>query len=294
MKRSNRLVILVGVLLAVVAFVLVVILLNQRPATTVEESPEVTVLVATQPIAIGDEVTPDMVEEQQIPPDAVSGTALGHSSQLRNRTALIAVPAGAQVNEQVFGQLGNESVDIVAQLQPGEKAIAMQVDRTTGLDFLVKQGDHVDIILAAQMTVVQPTEESVQNPGQPPRFEVVEGLENVRTVKTVLQNKRVLYVSETRIRNEEGQPTPTPEAGAEGEAAPEPIIESVIIVFAGTDADAEVVKLMMRDDGDRGALTVVLRNPQDEAIEETEGLTIDGLVERYGVPIPDIVEQLGG
>lgn len=294
MKRSNRLVILVGVLLAVVAFVLVVILLNQRPSTTVEEDPNVTVLVATQPIAIGDEVTPDMVETRDIPPDAVSGTPLGDPSQLRNRTALIAVPEGAQVNEQAFGQLGNESVDIVAQLQPGEKAIAMQVDRTTGLDFLIKQGDHIDIILAAQMTVVQPTQESVQNPGQPPRFEVVEGLDNVRTVKTVLQNKRVLYVSETRIRNEEGQPTPEPPAGTEGEAAPEPIIESVIIVFAGTDADAEVVKLMMRDDGDRGALTVVLRNPQDEAIEETEGLTIDGLVERYGVPVPDIVEQLGG
>lgn len=292
MKRSNRLVILVGVLLAVVAFVLVVILLNQRPTTTVEPTAETTVLVATQPIAIGDEVTPDMVETREIDPDAVSGTPLGDPSQLRNRTALVAVPEGAQVNEQVFGQVGEEVVDIVAQLQAGEKAIAMQVDRVTGLDFLVKQGDHVDIVLAAQMTVVQPTEESAQNPGQPPRFEVVEGLENVRTVKTVLQNKRVLYVSETRIRNEEGQPTPTPTDGQE--AAPEPIIESVIIVFAGTDADAEVVKLMMRDGGDRGALTVTLRHPQDEAIEDTEGLTIDGLIDRYGVPVPNIIEQLGG
>ena len=73
MRRSNRLVILVGVLLAVLAFVAIVVLLNQQP-TAQEEEVAVTeaVLVATQDIAIGDPVTPDAVEVQDIDPEAVA------------------------------------------------------------------------------------------------------------------------------------------------------------------------------------------------------------------------------
>lgn len=291
MKRSNRLVILVGVLLAVLAFVAVVILLNQRDEPTApEEEARATVLVATRDIAIGDEVTPDDVEVAEIDPEAVSGTALVDPSQLANRVALREVPAGAQVNVEVFGQLSG-TVDIVSQLQPGEKAIAIQVDRVTGLDFLIKQGDQIDVVIAQNLQVLQPTADSLANPDQPPRFETIQGLENARTVKSVLQDKRVLYVSETRIQPDEPEPSPEPETGEQQPEVEQPI-ERVIIVFAGTEADAELIKFAQRDDGELGAFSVILRHPDDDAIEETEGLTIDALIERYGVPVPGIVEQL--
>ena len=292
MKRSNRLVILVGVLLAILAFVAVVILLNQRPTTGDDpaEDPKATVLVATRDIAIGDQVTPEDVEIAEVDPEAVSGSALADPSQLRNRVALFEVPQGAQVNEEVFGQLGG-TVDIVGQLQPGEKAVAVQVDRVTGLDFLVKQGDQIDLIVAQNLQVLQPTADSLENPDQPPRFETIPGLENARTVKAVLQDKRVLYVSETRIQPE-GQPEPSPDPAEPAGPEVETPIERVIIVFAGTDADAELIKFAMRDDTEIGAFTAVLRHPDDDEIEDTEGLTIDSLIELYGVPIPGIVEQL--
>ncbi len=293
MKRSNRLVILVGVLLAVLAFVAVVVLLNQsEPTQQAEEEVKAKVLVATRDIAIGDEVTPSDVEVVEVDPEAVSGTPLVDPSQLANRVALREVPEGAQVNVEVFGQLSG-TVDIVSQLQPGEKAIAIQVDRVTGLDFLIKQGDQVDVVISANIQVLQPTADSLANPDQPPRFETIPGLENARTVKTVLQDKRVLYVSETRIKPEEAPAaSPTPQQ-AEQPSQPEAPIERVIIVFAGTDADAELIKFAQRDDSELGAFSVVLRHPDDDAIEETEGLTIDALIERYAVPIPNIVEQLG-
>jgi Flp pilus assembly protein CpaB len=67
-KRSNRLVILVGVLLAVLAFVGIV-----RPAGAErdQDRPEkvtVTVLVAKSDIAIGDSVTPDLVTTKEVRP----------------------------------------------------------------------------------------------------------------------------------------------------------------------------------------------------------------------------------
>ena len=54
MKRSNRLVILVGVLLAVLAFVGIVVLLGQQKSPETVKKQTVDVLVAKQDIAIGD------------------------------------------------------------------------------------------------------------------------------------------------------------------------------------------------------------------------------------------------
>ncbi len=75
MKRSNRLVILVGVLLAVLAFVGIVILLNQGDGPERPEPTTVTVIVAIDDIAIGDPVTPDMAETAKVAADAVEQTA---------------------------------------------------------------------------------------------------------------------------------------------------------------------------------------------------------------------------
>jgi hypothetical protein len=160
------------------------------------------------------------------------------------------------------------------------------------LDFLVKQGDSIDLVISQTIQVLQPTADSLANPDQPPRFETLEGLEEARTVKAVLQDKRVLYVSDTRIQ---AQDAPQPSASPDGDAAQpgvETPIERVIIVFAGTEADAELVKFAQRDDAELGAFSVILRHTGDDAVEETEGLTIDTLIERYGVPVPGIIEQL--
>ena len=299
MKRSNRLVILVGVLLAVLAFVAIVILLNQQPTNGgpdgEEEVTTVTVLVATEDIELAEPVTPDKVEPQEVQPDAVIGTALSDPSQLQGQPALIAIPAGAQVSGQVIGIGGAGDIDISAQLNPGEKAIAFQVDRATGLDFLVTAGDDIDIVMSQQLTVLQETADSVANtdPQAPPRFEAVVGLEDQRSVKAVLQDKRVLYVSATRA--DVPEPTDTDGDGDidEQDTPPtEAAIDSVIIVFAGTDQDAEVIKFAQNNFGEVGALTAIVRHAEDDEEEDTLGITIDQLVEEYGLRIPGIVELL--
>jgi pilus assembly protein CpaB len=288
-KRSNRLVILVGVLLAVLAFVGIVILLNSRPS----EGPPtttLTVMVAKADIAIGDAVTPDLVQPTEVEPADVVGTAIGSPSQLGGQPALVAIPAGSQVSLEAIG--GVQGSCVSCQLKPGEKAIAFQVDRVTGLDFLVQAGDHIDIVLGTQLQVLQPTTDTVDNPPAEQRFEVIPGLENARSVKTILQDKRVLYVSATRIRNTSTQATPSP--GQEAPAAAEAqVIENVIIVFAGSDQDAEVIKFAQNDLGELGKLTAVLRSTEDTDTEKTTGMTIDQLVRDYGIPIPNLVTELG-
>ena len=297
MKRSNRLVILVGVLLAVLAFVAIVILLNQDPGGTgePEEPATVNVLVATQNIEIGDPVTPDVVEVRPIDPEGVQPTRLADASQVSGQPALFAVPAGSQVTAELIGIGDQLAVNIAAQLQPGEKAITFQVDRVTGVDFLVKPGDTIDVVMSQAITVLQETADSAANEDEEaaPRFEAITGLENQRTVKAILQDKRVLYVSSTRATRPD--PVDTNGDGVIDELDEQPeqaVVDSVIIVFAGTDQDAEVIKFAQNDLGEVGSLTAVIRHADDDEVETTLGITIDQLVEEYGLRIPNIVEQL--
>jgi Flp pilus assembly protein CpaB len=284
-KRSNRLVILIGVLLAVLAFVGIVVLLGQSANEPTAKERTVKVLVAKADIAIGDSVTPELVEVKDVLPEDVSGTRLGDPSLLTGSPALFPINAGSQVSKEAVGLGGVANYCIVACLEAGEKAIAFPVDPVTGLDFLIQPGDHIDIILGAKVQVVQP---ALDSDPENPRWEPVAGLTDAPTVKTLLQNKRVLYVSATKVK-------PVPAAGAT--PAPgstttkaETVIESVIIVFAGTDADAEVIKFSLGEEQLPGPLTAVLRASGDDVIEDTTGITFKILVERFGIPIPDIIQ----
>ena len=295
MKRSNRLVILVGVLLAVLAFVAIVILLNQREEAVVPEEVTETVLVATQDIAIGDPVTPDVVEEQEIDPEAVQGTPLTSTTAVSGQAAVFPIPAGSQVTGEAIG-LGNRlAVNLPALLNPGEKAIAFQVDRVTGVDFLVKPGDTIDIVTTQLINVLQETADSAANADEnaSPRFESIPGLESARTVKAILQDKRVLYVSATRAQEQE--PIDSNNDGVIDEQDEQPeqaVIDSVIVVIAGTAQDAEVIKFAQNDLSEVGSLTAIVRHADDDAVQETLGITIDQLVSEFGLRIPSIVEQL--
>lgn len=286
MKRSNRLVILVGVLLAVMAFVGIVVLLGQDKTNNVVEKTTVPVLVAKADIAIGDSVTPDKVQVKEVEPDAVAGTRFSDPSQLTGSPALFPIAAGQQVSRESVNLGTGANVCISCQLLPGEKAIAFQVDRVTGLDFLVQAGDHVDILFRTEIQVLQPTADSVGS--GTPRFEPLTGLESAPTVKTLLQNKRVLYVSATKIKpiaNPDATPAPD-----NGSGTAEATIESVVIVFAGTDADAEVIKFAQTDLSVVGKLTAILRSTDDTVQEVTTGVTLKILVDTFGIPIPDIIQ----
>lgn len=289
MKRSNRLVILVGVLLAVLAFVGIVVVLNSAgtgggPA---DQPVTVPVLVAVDDIAIGDPVTPEMVAIKQVDPIAVQGTRLADPSQVGGRPSLFNVPKDSQVSAETIGLGGNEIIDLSSALLPGERAVGFQVERVTGMDFLIQPGDHIDVVLAQRINVIQPTVDSAADPNAPPRFETIPGLEAAPTVKTVLQNRRVLYVSAQRT----AQPAPVEGQEAQPQAAP---IENIIVIFAGSDQDAEVIKFVQNDLSVIGDLTAIVRSGEDDEAPpvETSGITLDILVEQFGVPIPNIVQQL--
>ncbi len=221
-------------------------------------------------------------------------TPLSDPSQVAGQPAVFAVPASSQLTAEAIG-LGNPLlVNIQALLNPGEKAVSFQVERVGGLDFLVKPGDTVDIVVTDDVTVLQETADSIANtdPNAPQRFEPVAGLDNQRTVKAILQDKRVIYVSATRAVQQEPQDTNNDGVVDENDVQAVPVIESVVIVFAGSAQDAELMRFAQRDVSENGSLSVVVRHPEDDETEDTLGITIDQVVEEFGLRIPGIVEQL--
>lgn len=274
MARSNRLFLIGGVFCAVIAFIGIFVFLgSQGSGTSAQQATTRNVLVALQDVEVGQPVTPEMVEVREVSTDDAAGTPLGDPSLLGNRPAVFAVTAGQQVSEETFGRVGTAQVDIAGQLRPGEKAVSFQVDRVTGLDFLLQQGDVIDIVVSVEVSVSSVDDETGEASN-------VESLGDQRTVKTVIQARRVLYVSDTG--------TFAPEEGDE-EAAPVVPTDQMIIVIAGTDQDAELLKFAQRDMNENGAITVTLRAPGDEAVEETTGVTLDRLISDYGVPVPNVV-----
>jgi Flp pilus assembly protein CpaB len=281
------------VLLAVLAFVFVVILLNTGGTTPTVEDETVEVLTANRDIELGELVTAADVTLTDVDPEDVVGTRIGDTSAIPNRPILYPVRTGDQISQEAFGTVGGQCIE--CQLLAGEKAVAFEVDRVTGLDFLVQPGDHIDIVIGQSVQVLQPTTDTADLPPADQRFETIPGLENARTVKTILSDRRVLYVS---ARNRVVQPVATPEPGEEEAPPPEqPAVDSVIIVFAGSAQDAEVIKFAQNQLGNLGSLTAILRRTLDTTEEvpeeETTGITIDILFEEYGIPIPDLLVDLG-
>jgi Flp pilus assembly protein CpaB len=249
-------------------------------------------------------VNPGDVELVEVDVEAVQGTALTDPSQVAGQPALFAIPEGSQVSAEAVG-LNQDGgvVDIPRLLNPGEKAVAVRVDAVTGAGFLVQAGDSIDVVVSSEVSVLQPTADSAANPDGVQRFEAVTGLEGVRSVKAVLQDKRVLYVSATRAQAPQPQDTNGDGVIDENDDPPaQEAIESVIIVFAGTAQDAEVVRFAQRDQSELSSertelpssISVIVRHDDDDAVETTGGVTIDSLVEEYGLRIPGIVEDLQG
>ena len=79
---------------------------------------------------------------------------------------------------------------------------------------------------------------------------------------------------------------------AQASAAPQTLPDKVIIIFAGTDQDAELLKFIQNDTNATASdLTAIVRSGEDSgaAAVTTSGVTLQLLTSKFGVPIPAIV-----
>lgn len=273
MKRSNRLVLLVGIFLAVVAFILIAIMLSGGGGTGTPQptAPTTTqVVVAARDIAPGTRLTAADLSTETIaiterPPGALGEPALAIGQIARQR-----LTEGQLITAEAWTSGGTVKV---LDVPPGKVAMTVRVDQVSGVGTIIKPGDYVDAVIAIDL---KPSPDD----------------EPIPSVKALLQGMQVL-----------GTLLPPPPAAAEG--APPPTGEvplsdrQQIVVLAVDLQQAEVLNYaQVRGVTGPNGITLVLRSLadfMDPAGEPTQapdvvttGVILQILVEQYGVLIPGI------
>lgn len=278
MRRTSRLVLLLGVFLA--ALVFVVILLGSRPATTpgtaVASAPtQLPTVVAVADIPLGTIVTQEMLTSRTLATNLREANVYGDPSQAVGKTTRTAIVAGAQVHSSDFQ---NRAVPLT--VPAGRRAMTITVNELTGVGNLLDVGDTVDLIISLRgdaFPVVQ-----VLNDGS---VTVVSGI-------NPLSIKLPLLLQDVQIIGVINPPPPAAPAAAQGQPVPsqapaftEP--QNKLLILAVTPAQAEVL-LFART---TGVLDAVLRSPLDAGqTAETTGVILKTLVDLYGILPPEIVQ----
>ncbi len=286
MKRSNRLVLLIGVFLAIVAFVAVLVL---RPATP-QETAELTepTVVAAVDIPLGAAITADQVKTVDLPITSRNETAFNDVSQVLGRRVRQAVVTDAQLDAATFGEEGGGTI-LNIDVPAGKRAITVQVDQVTGVGTVIKTGDYVDMVVGIRadkfpVITTNPADDS---------FTVVAGL-NGTSVKLLLQGMQVLG---TLLP----PPTTTTAEGTPDQPGTALTGQQEIVALAVDAQQAEVIKFAQMD----GEISLILRSPDDftdpvsgQPIEPpplpdaTTGIILKSLVDRYGVLPPELIETV--
>ncbi len=287
MKRSNRLILLIGVFLAIVAFIGIVVIVQGKPSTSgPSTATELPTVFAAKPITLGTEITADMLQVTTTKVTERDPTAFASPSLLLGKIAAKDIAQGKQLTADDFNRGGNQaSVTVPA----GMRAIAVTVDQGSGVGTLIRTGDYVDLLVAITgdkfpVITLNPTDNS---------FTVVQGI-NATSAKVLLQGMQVigtLLPPPTAPANGQGQASPAP-----GEGAASLNNQSEIVILSVDAQQAEVIKFAQID----GSISLVLRSPKDFRDDQgnpivpapagTTGITLRVLVDEYRVLIPQLVE----
>jgi pilus assembly protein CpaB len=292
LKRSNRLVLLIGVFLAIVAFVGIAFILQSPGGSSGTPAVPTTAMtvIATRDIPLGVPVKANMLKTEvrnldERKPNAFTSPELVIGSITRKP-----ITNGAQLSAEDFDGGGGEILDL--QVPPGMRAIAVSVDQISGVGTVIKTGDYVDMLVAITGADKFPV---VELDPQTDTITVVQGV-NSTSIKLLLQGMQVIGTL---------LPTPTTAQTAPAEGAPVDQTgttlsdQSEIVILAVTAQQAEVIQFAKTD----GLITLALRSASDFVDENgqpivaeaagTTGVVLKTLIDGgYGVIKPEVIEAI--
>ena len=292
MRRSSRVIILVGIILAVAAFAGVIYISSngtQSGGTTgggQQAAPTVKVVVAALDIPIGTALTSEMLTVKDVP-----GTTPPAGTYQETGLVVDKVVRQAISKDHVFTTAdfltgsGATSDSVIRGLQKGQRAQAILVDQSSGVGTLIQPGDRVDLIFSFCLDTYLP---ATTPGGLPQKFpDKCQG-----SVKDVLQNVEVLGILPPAVT------TPTTEGNAEAAASQSDAAKEIVIVGV-TAQQAEVIKyakIASTTSPDAAAamtIEMILRATadKDSPPDKTTGITMSQLISQYGV-LPPVVPEV--
>lgn len=279
MKRTNRLMLIAGVALAGVSFVVVLAFgrFGQQQSTTA--SSDVPVVIAAVDVQLGTALTQAMLATENRPRVDATDTYQG-PEEVVGQVVRRAVVKGQALTDEDF-QSGVVVPELVSSIQPGMRAVAVQLSRVDSVGSLLQPGDYVDVLLSLDdpdglnpVVFANPAGFQPDSDGNVivPYTSLDEFMNNT-TVKVVLQNVQVLAALPVGDESND-------------ESADAALTDGVVAVLAATPQQVEVIRFAQLD----GHVSVVLRAPTDSTATDvaTSGMTLRQLVDEWGVlpPLP--------
>ena len=291
MKRSNRLVLLIGVFLAIVAFVGIVLVIPGGGGTVAPSAAApIKTVVAAQDIPLGARLSAGMLTTKPFTPGERRQNAFQDPSQILGQTVRRPILKDAQLSSADFTEDPNTMV-----VPEGKRAISVQVNQVNGVGTLIKTGDYVDLVLGLTgsdkfpVVTINPDDESIT---------VVAGI-NATSVKLLIEGMQVIGTVRPPTTA-----TRTTNAAPSGSAANAPTTTlsddgQELVILAVTAQQAELIKYAQID----GDISLLLRNSRDFVDENgepvvslpagTTGVILKTLVDGgYGVLRPELVEAI--
>lgn len=181
MKKSNKKLIIISFILALIAAIAIFSYLNSLKKTD-NQADKIKILVANDTIPASTLIDKKMIKEIQVPNDSIFKYYIKDYSKLVGKYTKDTVMKNEGFNsENIIGKNGN---DISVKLDKGFRAVSINVTGASAVSDLIKAGDNVDI--AAYMP------------------EKTEQTKIVRpdTTKIILQNIKVLAVDKNINRDD--------------------------------------------------------------------------------------------
>lgn len=261
MRRRGRILVLLGLVLAVLAFILANFLLQGAAAPPTPQVQTTQVVVALQEIPERTEIPVEAVGTREIPVDAVPPNALRDPSEVQGKWTIVRIfPGQIIVSEMVVSREEAIQTGFASFAIPeGFVAIAFPISDVNSVAGAIQPGDFVDILITIRYQVLEET---------PPEG-VLQVIGESLVTQLTLQDVEVLKVG---LWN----PPPPPE---EGGAAPPPSANFLTVLLAQQDA------LVLKHLRDNPAFTVdfALRGVGDHALVTTESVTLDYLFTRFDI-----------
>ncbi len=284
MRRRSRLLLILGILLAVVATLLTYTLL-QKPQQPSEQPPVVTrkVAVAAQDIPYGTLIDPLAVEMRDWPVDTAPADAIGNTAELAGKYAKTAIFAGQVIQAKMvasWAELASGEGPASILVPTGMVAYPLPIDEFSGVSYALKSGDRVDVLITFHFVQVDRETQSPYPLGRNQPGDI-QGVQIPRLVSQLtLQNIEVLRVGSWYVPP--AQPTTQQQGGPQNQTPVTPLPPAVVTLLM-PQQDALVLQFAKEA---KATIELALRNPNDQEIVTTQSVTLDYMLARFNITVP--------
>jgi pilus assembly protein CpaB len=243
-ERTNRLILIGAIALAVVAAVLVFASLSSLGGgggNGIAGGSKV-VVVAAQDIKAGTKITSDMVTTAVLPDKTLVDGAVVDKQAVVGLTTLYPIYKNDQISSPKLGQTESSACGFRCTIPPGMVAVSVPISETTSVGGLIQPGDYIDIT-------------ALYTKG------------NGDSASSLLQNVLVLAVGQNAAKptarlDSSGQPLPAQDSAVVGPDNQDPNNKAKTLTVAVNPQDVATIALAT----DQGKVYLSLRPPGDTTI----------------------------